>query len=189
MSKDIAKQLLEPFDPYSLEWRELGDRYRVSSNGVIVNMSTHRVVKQTLHKSGYKVVRLYLENKWNWALAHRVIAKLFLTNPKNKPQVNHKNGVKQDNRVENLEWSTSSENNKHAHQIGLNRISDANKKARVVAVKQRLSTPIRCIVHGDIYPSQAECAKNLGISQSSISLNIRGKCISVAGHKFNNIEV
>lgn len=68
----------------------------------------------------YRKVRIrYKDGTYRDELVHRLVAKEFIPNPDNKEYVNHINGIKSDNRVENLEWVTPSENNLHAREIGL----------------------------------------------------------------------
>jgi len=89
-----------------------------------------RYLKQGTRRGGYKYVTLCKDEKPKKYLVHRLVAEHYIPNPENKPLINHKNGIKTDNRIENLEWCTSSENNRHAHQMGLNYISDLNKIRR-----------------------------------------------------------
>lgn len=93
--------------------------YMVSDQGRVMSVpkKTHygHVMKQKKMWAGYMVVCLCKNNvKKNMAI-HRLVAKAFLDNPENKAEVNHKNGIRDDNRVENLEWTTRSENERHAY--------------------------------------------------------------------------
>lgn len=78
-----------------------------------------KILKLKPNRRGYIRVHLSIKNIKFQVSAHRLVALSFIPNPDNKPHINHKNGVKDDNRIENLEWVTCSENNFHAHRTGL----------------------------------------------------------------------
>jgi hypothetical protein len=123
-------------------------------------------------KTGYKVLAIRRNNKNLFYKVHRLIAMGFIPNPENKPIINHINGVKGDNRVENIEWATYSENIKHAHITGLNkRIGDTHTWAKLnssIVIKIR-----------EEYSLGGVTMKSLGIKYSvsygTIQAIIRGK--------------
>lgn len=82
--------------------------YSISNLGNVRNDKTGRILKTYTKPSGYMQVQL--GRKTIPQYIHRLVAKAFIPNNDNKPQVNHKNGIKCDNKVENLEWVTASEN-------------------------------------------------------------------------------
>ena len=70
-------------------------------------------------KQGYLYVKLWINGKTKAAFIHRLVAQTYIPNPKNKPEVNHKDADKHNNHVSNLEWVTSKENKKHAKENDL----------------------------------------------------------------------
>ena len=102
--------------------------YQVSNLGQIrrikfINNITEKdkitIISQGFQNSGYLKVCLYKNDKMKNKLVHRLVAETFIPNPNNLPFVNHKDGNKQNNKVDNLEWCTQSENMKHAYKNGL----------------------------------------------------------------------
>lgn len=104
------------------------DGYSVSEGGKVYSdksKSKGCEIKGWVNNSGYRQVRLYTlpdvygNQDTTDPLVHRLVAEAFIPNPEGKPIVNHKDGNKLNNRVENLEWCTASENLSHAYKLGL----------------------------------------------------------------------
>lgn len=91
--------------------------YIISNFGDVFNLNTSDFMKKQIDKYGYEYVSLSIFGTKKKKKVHRLVCEVFLPNPKNKPQVNHKNGIRSDNRVENLEWATSSENVLHSFRV------------------------------------------------------------------------
>lgn len=76
-----------------------------------------RIIKPRISKHGYLRLFASVHQVKTYVSVHRAVAIAFIPNPENKPQVNHKNCIKSDNRLENLEWATASENSSHHHKV------------------------------------------------------------------------
>lgn len=151
-------------------WRDLKDfeDYQVSNMGRIKRI--HKNGKETVLKGfdnglGYLQVCLKIrKNEYKNYYIHRLVAQTFIPNHENKPQVNHINEDKTDNRVENLEWVTAKENINH----GTRNERTAEKKRKMVW-RRDLTTG-----EEKIYSSMTEATKD-GYNISEISQTVHGK--------------
>jgi hypothetical protein len=103
-----------------MDWKQSKyPNYKVSDTGEVMSYRNQVNLIQRPDSGGYMRVSLFYEGKNFNALVHRLVAIAFIPNPENKPQVNHKDGDKSNNCVDNLEWVTNNENQAHRAENGL----------------------------------------------------------------------
>lgn len=107
-----------------LNWRKINDFIEVSENGDV--KSHGRIIKGEICKNGYRRVHVSDQNIDSKFLVHRLVAEAFIENPNNKPCVNHIDGNKLNNNVNNLEWVTYGENLSHAYKNNLRNYNGIN---------------------------------------------------------------
>ena len=96
--------------------------YKISNIGNVYSCKKEIIMKTRFDKDGYKQINLYKNGKNYTLKIHRLVANAFIENKYNKPQVNHKDGNKANNRVDNLEWCTNYENRRHAVENSLHHV-------------------------------------------------------------------
>jgi len=171
-------------------WKTLEDfqDYQVSNLGriKISKLGVQKISKCSLSTKGYQSVSLVDEYKYKRIRIHGLVAIYFIPNPENKKTVNHKNGIKWDNRVENLEWCTHAENNKHAYDIGIKKGSYTG----VFGINNPFSKPVAQYKNGilvKIYYAQLEAERITGISSSHISRCCSGQLKTAGGYEWKKL--
>lgn len=111
--------------------------YQISNYGRVKSFPRNgtinkiKILKPSLAKGGYLRISLNKKDKGEYFQIHRLVAQAFISNPQNKPHVNHRFGVKFDCYFENLEWSTIAENNKHAYDTGLKKSGERHVNSKL----------------------------------------------------------
>lgn len=126
-----------------------------------------RILKNQKMTGGHLFVGLSKDGVVKLMSVHRMVAIAFIDNPEQKKCVNHINGLKKDNRVENLEWSTHSENIYHA--INVTKVHKPPPALGIKGKDNNRSKKVLCINTGEIYDSAGEAGRALGTYQSNIS--------------------
>lgn len=150
--------------------------YSVSADGVIFSAITGKSLKPYMSDRYYRV-KLYSNGKGKMYMLHRIVAEAFCENSEGKPFVNHIDGDKENNAASNLEWCTASENEKHAHLLGLNDIEHMLRVTRKRVIQKDLSGHIL-----KIWTSMSEAARAVGVDVSGISFCCSGKTRSCGGY-------
>ena len=153
----------------NIEWRTIGDNIEISNTGLV------RGRKPVLNNNGYYVISINHKTK----LLHRLVAELFIPNPNNLPEVNHKDENKTNNSVQNLEWCTHRENINYGSR---------NKRVSTKLLNNSKSKSIFQIsLTGEIiktFPSIGEIERKLGFKKANISACCRGKRKTAYGFKW-----
>lgn len=162
------------------------DSYSVSTNGQIRNDITGKVKSIRVNKRGYPIVDLYSDGNRRTERVHRLVADAYIINPDNKPQINHIDGNKMNNNVDNLEWCTASENMVHAFEKGLSTPS-RGMLGRSNPNAGRPGKPIRIIETGEEFNSITECEKAINGNNRHICDCLSGRQKTHRGFHFEYI--
>lgn len=192
--KEIKQEIIPIVLPKGVkeEWKDIEGfegRYRISNKGEVVRNAVidvyesgrvvnrgMKIIKCSVNSSGYLKLGLNKDGKYYNKFLHRLLAEHFIPNPDNLPYVNHKDGNKLNNNLNNLEWCTAQENTQHAHDNELAKVSEYNKMMVSNAGRRFDSSEVRNIkqLHND-GATIKEIAKEYKCCESIISNIITDK--------------
>lgn len=154
--------------------------YTITDDGKVISykFKEPRIMKTWLQKSGYENIKLCKENHTYHFLIHRLVAEAFIPNPNNLPEVNHKNKIRNDNRVENLEWCSRKENLYDSYST-LSQIRNFKECLLVNSETKEIIGDFKSISAAAKYASE-----NFGCSKSGMIRNYKSQGYEI---KFNEV--
>ena len=142
------------------------------AKGIDTHLRKGRILKQTKGSTEYYNVNLSKNGKVKLKRVHRLVAEAFISNPNNYPCINHKDGNKLNNNVENLEWCSYSYNNKEAYRIGLKQ----NKYKGKFGKNAQFSKPLLQYSIDGVFIKEWENAEQVKRELGFCAENIRNVC-------------
>ena len=156
--------------------------YGVTTDGKVYNLKTHKQKKSRIGDQGYEFVTLYKNNKSKRRTVHRLVALQYIPNPDNLPEINHKDGNKLNNIVENLEWCDHSYNIQHVWDTGLltnteqrvQKLRNYNKEIHKYGLNYQAKR-VQCIETLEIFDSITRAEHYYNITPGAITLVCTGR--------------
>lgn len=160
--------------------------YSISNKGRIRNDKSNRILKGGIDNYGYPQVILCNSGKRKSKKIHRLVSEAFISNPDNKPQVNHKDGIKTNNTVNNLEWVTNQENQSHFWRELDNKTHKQNRsrshKGKGLLSENPNAKSVIRLEDGKIYKTIKEAAEDIGLNYHHLGEVCKGKRKTYGGY-------
>ena len=154
--------------------------YAISSKGRCWSYKTNKFLKEDINNDGYLRFSLFKNGKHKRYLAHRLVAKSFVANPNQYPEINHINENVKDNCAENLEWCT--------HKQNVNYGSRNKKVSLALKNNQNSAKRVQNIDTLNIYDSLTKAEKETGVSKAQICLCCKFKTKTAGGYHWRYVE-
>ena len=165
------------------EWKDIKGfegLYQISNYGRIKSFyGKEKILNGGTDRDGYKIIKLVKNKKYYPKKIHRLVAEAFLPNPYNLPEINHKDEIPCNNKVENLEWCTHKYNLNYGNH---NKKLSENKKQNYKRSDNPNSKKILCITTQEIFNCIIDAEEQYNIAHQSISKCCKGKYKSAGKH-------